>query len=321
MNLSLALSVKDSDIAIESEPHSSHSSCAFPGICVLPSGRWLVSCRAAPEKLPTRGQHVLLSHSDDEGATWSVPFAPFSPLEVNNKPGLFRSASLTALGGDEIIAVLCWVDHSDADADFFNEETQGLLDTRIFLSRSRDGGISWSTPRLIDTTPYNVPTPLTGPILLLPNGEWMLQFELNKPYYDESEWQHSSIVMLSRDQGITWPEHAVSSHDPANKIFYWDQRPGNAPDGKMLDLFWTYDNAEAKYLNIHARESLDNGRTWSEIWDTGVPGQPAPPQFLKDGRIAMVYVDIEAQPMIKMRLSEYGVKSCPSQSEVTLFYL
>src|SRR4030042_1085839 len=68
----------------------------------------------------------------------------------------------TALGADKVLAALCWVDHSDPALPFFNEETEGLLDTRIFLSLSKDGGETWSAPRLIDTSPYKVPTPLTG---------------------------------------------------------------------------------------------------------------------------------------------------------------
>ena len=56
------------------------------------------------------------------------------------------------------------------------------------------------------------------------------------------------------------------------------------PDGRLLDLFWTYDNHVAAYLNIHARASADGGRTWSALWDTGVPGQPAPVAPRRDTR-------------------------------------
>ena len=36
-------------------------------------------------------------------------------------------------------------------------------------------------------------------------------------------------------------------------------------DGRILDLFWTYDNTVSIYLNIHARESRDAGQTWAEL--------------------------------------------------------
>ncbi len=108
-------------------------------------------------------------------------------------------------------------------------------------------------------------------------------------------------MMFSKDGGKTWLEHIITSSDPENRIFYWDQRPGVLADGSILDLFWTYDNHKAKYLNIHARESRDAGRTWSQLWDTGVPGQPAPVVSLGNAQLAMVYVDRTRAPAIRCR--------------------
>ncbi len=308
-------------IVFAGEPQTERSSMAFAGICVLDSGRWLASCRAAPQKTPTRGQHVLLSHSDDEGHSWSTPRAPFTPPQIVGKPGLFRGAYLTSLGNDEVLATILWVDFSDPDADFFNEETQGLLDTRIFFSRSSDGGQSWTSPRLMDTSPFDVPTAATGPVLIGKNKEWICQFETNKHYNDLSEWRHSSVLMFSRDEGATWTEYSRPSLVGDDCIFYWDQRPSVAPDGGILDLFWTYDNANAKYLNIHARESKDAGRSWSEYWDTGVTGQPAPAVFLADGRIVMPYVDRSGEPILKLRVSWDNGQTWPESSETALYRL
>jgi hypothetical protein len=94
---------------------------------------------------------------------------------------------------------------------------------------------------------------------------------------------------------------------------------GTAPsDGRVLDLFWTVDRKEAVYRNIHARESLDHGRTWSPIWDTGVPGQPAPAVPLSDGSLAMVYVDRSGAPEIKMRVSHDRGRTWLADSEIVL---
>ena len=311
--------IMDRGTVFSGEPDTDHQSCAFPGICVLPSGRWIGSCRAAPEKIGTLGQHAMLTWSDDEGESWRAPMAPFTPPCVDGKPGLFRGAQLTALGGARVLATLCWVDHSDPSLAFFNEETEGLLDTRIFMATSEDEGATWSKPALVDTSPFNIPTAITGPTLLLPNGDWACQFELNKHYYDTSLWRHSSVLLFSKDEGKSWPEHVIASNDPKNRIFYWDQRPGVLADGSVLDLFWTYDNQLAGYLNIHARRSPDNGRTWSAIWDAGLPGQPASPVSLPDGRIAMVYVDRTGAPVIKLRVSEDGGRTWPDETEIVLY--
>jgi hypothetical protein len=313
----MSLKIVGKGIVVRGEPGTDRQSCAFSQVAVLPTGRWLVSWRTAPTKGGNAGQRVLFSFSDDEGRTWSAPAAPFVPPTVSGSPGRFRALAFTALGGSRALATLLWVDDSDPSLPYFNEQTEGLLDSRILFAESADGGRTWSPPTLMDTSPFNVPTPITGPVLRLPDGEWICQFETNKPYFDTAKWVHSSVMMFSRDGGRTWPRHSVVTRHPT--IFYWDQRPQVLAEGRILDLFWTYDNAAACYLNIHARESRDTGRTWSELWDTGVPGQPAPAVELPDGRLLMVYVDRTSAPAIRARISRDGGRTWPADTQFSIY--
>jgi hypothetical protein len=314
----LVFSIVNKGIVFAGAKGSDVQSAVFPGVCVLPGGRWICAFRAAPEKQGTVGHKALITWSDDEGQSWREPVEPFAPPAIEGKPGICRSAQLTSLGGGEVLAAICWVDHSDPKLPFFNEETEGLLDTRILLARSEDEGETWSEPVPVDTSPFNVPTPITGPILQLRNDDLACQFETNKHYLDTSPWRHESVLMFSSDGGRTWPEHSVVTSDPDRRFFYWDQRPAVLADGTVLDLFWTFDRDEALYRNIHARRSTDHGRAWSELWDTGVPGQPAPPVSLPDGTIAMVYVDRTAAPVIKARASSDGGRAWPEETETAL---
>lgn len=303
---------------VAGEQGTALQSCTFPQVCVLPSGRWLCGYRTAPHKAAVAGQRVLLIHSDDEGCSWSRPVEPFTPPSIEGKPGVFRCVAATSLGGRKVLATLCWVDCSHPSLPFFNEDTEGLLDTRIFLARSEDNGDTWSQPEPVNTAPFNCPTPITGPALVLANGDLACQFELNKPYYDPTAWRHASVLMFSRDGGETWQEHTIVNSDPENRLFFWDQRPGVLPEGRILDLFWTFDRKRATYRNIHACESNDHGRTWSAMWDTGLAGQPAPPVPLADGSLGMVYVDRNGSPQIKMRSSSDGGRTWPEVSEILI---
>ncbi len=311
--------IENSGTVFEGVTGSEQQSMTFPVPCVTGSGRWLCSFRAAPSKGRCAGQRTLLTWSDDAGRTWSEPTEPFPPAIVDGKPGLIRFAALTALEDDYLFAVVSWVDHSNPDAPYFNDTTEGLLDTRILTSVSKDGGRTWSPLRVMDTSPYDVPTPLTGPVLILPGGEWACQFELNKPYHDPAPWRHASVMMFSSDRGQTWPRHTVVTQDPDNRIFYWDQRPAVLADGRILDLFWTFDREDASYLNIHARDSIDCGRTWSLVWDTGVPGQPAPVFQLQDGALAMAHVDRTEAPAIKIRRSTDGGRTWPDEGALVVY--
>lgn len=302
-----------------SQHGTDRQSCAFPSVCVTPGGRWLCSFRASPTKAEMRGQRTLVTWSDDRGQSWRDPFEPFTPSDIEGKPGLFRAAALGAMDADTVAASIYWVDYSVPGRPFFNEETEGLLDSRIFLSTSHDAGTTWSPPLLVDTSPFRMPTPITGPPLQLPSGEWALQFELNKHYYDPEPWRHASVLMYSPDSGRTWPRHSVVSQDPSNRVFYWDQRPSVLPGGRLLDVFWTFDRETSSYLTIHATESLDNGLTWTPAWDTGVPGQPAPVFALADGSLAMTYVDRTAAPRICVRRSLDGGRSWPNAEDLVLY--
>ncbi|MCP4644161.1 MAG: exo-alpha-sialidase [bacterium] len=291
---------------------------SFPSLAVLPSGRCLCIFRAAPIKENVDQQTPCLTYSDDEGRTWTPPTQPWPHIDVDGRKGRLRCGGLTPLGGDRLLAVVMWVDATVPDRPFFNPETEGLLDCRTFLSTSEDAGATWSDLRLVDTTPYPSPAPITGPVLAFPDGELALQFELNKPWDDTSTWRHSSILMFSTDEGQSFPRHTVAANDPDNRHFYWDQRPTILPDGTMLNVFWTYDTQAATYLNIHARTSDDRGQTWSPLYDTGAPGQAAQPIALPDGRVVMAYMDRDGSPALRLRVSSDRGQTWPESTELTL---
>lgn len=311
--------IEHSGIVFTGAPGGDRQSATFPIPCVGRTGRWFCTFRAAPSKGRCAGQRVLLTWSDDRGVSWTEPFEPFGSAQVDGRPGLTRVGGLTALDDERLFAVVNWVDFSDPEAPYFNEDTEGLLDSRIFTTHSEDGGRTWSPLLLMDTSPYRMPTPLTGPVLQLPGGELACQFELNKHYNDPEPWRHASVIMFSADGGRTWPRHTVVTQDPANRIFYWDQRAAVLPDGRILDLFWTFDRERATYRNIHARESIDGGRSWSPLWDTGVPGQPAPVFPLSDGSLAMAYVDRTDAPAIRITRSTDGGHGWSDDESLTVY--
>jgi len=309
----------NSGIVFSGPPKSDGSSATFPLPCVSATGRWLCAFRAAPSKQRNAGQRVLLTWSDDQGRSWQDPIEPFKPTTVDGKLGRMRFAGLTGLDSGRLLAAINWVEHTDPELPYFNEATEGLLDTRIFLSTSDDDGASWSPLRRMDTAPFPPPTPLTGPILSLPTGELAIQFELNKPYTDPNPWQHASVLMFSMDGGQTWPRHCIIAQDPANRIFYWDQRPSVLPDGHLFNIFWTFDREAAAYRNIHACESWDGGRIWSEPRDTGIPGQPGPVFPLGDGTLAMPCVDRTGPPAIKVHRSRNGGRTWLPEDALLLY--
>ena len=289
-----------------------------PIIVVMPDGRWLCSFRTTHKKGEGDGL-VSLTWSDDEGRSWSEPTRPLVAPQVDGRRGDFRAIKMTLLEDGNLLAAIKWVDRSDPERKLFSSTDSGVQGGRFFLSHSSDSGATWSEPRQLP--PFEFDESVTGPtapLSRLANGDLAFPIELSKPQGDDSPSRHFAAIMYSPDEGRTWPEHAIVAHDPSHRIFYWDHRPVVLSNGNLLDLFWTFDTREGVYLNMHASRSADHGRTWSPIWDTGLPGQAGPPQCLRDGRIALVYVDHTDAPTIVLRVSEDDGASWPQETERTL---
>lgn len=299
-------------------PAGTDYQCAtVPVIVVTPGGRWLCSLRTAPNKSAGDGL-VLLTWSDDEGKSWNEPKQVLVAPELGGRRGDFRGIKMTLLEDGLLLAAIKWVDRSDPDRTLFSASDSGVQGGRFFLSKSLDSGETWSEPRQL--SPFEFDESVTGPtapLLRLANGDLAFPIELSKPQGDDSPSRHFAAMMYSPDEGETWPDHAIIAHDPSHRMFYWDHRPVVLADGSLLNLFWTFDNQEGIYLNMHASRSTDHGRTWSALWDTGLPGQAGPPLCLRDDRVALVYVDRTTAPAIKFRISDDDGATC--RTELTLY--
>ena len=121
----------------------------------------------------------------------------------------------------------------------------------------------------MDTDPVHDPLPLTDPPLVLADGTILCQFEINKHEWDDAPWVHKSACIYSSDSAKTWENVVKITEKPG--MYYWDQRPNVLIDGKtVVNFFWTFDGMRKQCLNVHGRESRDGGRTWGELWDTGI---------------------------------------------------
>lgn len=273
----------------------------FPAFEVLPSGRWLAACRVAEKKTDSKHKQVLMTWSDDQGRTWVPVFEPVVLPDIQGIPGQAQSTYFLALGGNSVLMVINWVDASRPDLPYYDPVDESLKDTRIFYSCSEDGGESWSSPLLMDTTSLGGPVPLTGPPIRLGDGSILCQFEINKYKGDSSKWIHRSAMIRSEDDGKTWGNPVLVTAIP--DMYYWDQRPNVLNDGlSIINFFWTLDGKKNEYVNIHQSLSEDGGRTWSLPKDTGIYGQPGRPVQLEDGRIATIEINRVAAPAITVRI-------------------
>lgn len=285
-------------------------SATFQDVCVLPSGRILVSWRGGPQKGPiNRGENGYYSISDDGGKTWTQPKAPFGTLKIDGGEGRARGFQLLSLGDNKVFGVMSLVEEIGEDLPYFNEKTEAIKNTQLYTFFSEDGGETFSEPqRIAMKSKYQgLSCVLTSPPLLLKDGRIMVNFEVYKTYYDEGPFSHHAACIFSADGGKTWGEEVTISE--AGDIYPWDHRAGELEEGHLVDYIWTFDRRINDYLNIHMTESFDGGYTWSKLIDVGLPGQAGNPVQLKDGRVALPYFDRTGVPTLKLAFSEDGGKT------------
>lgn len=282
------------------------SSCCFPAVCQLHDGTLLASFRSAAEKGPyNRGEQARVCISRDNGKTWSQPEAMLLPPEVNGRPTTLRVLYFTEVTPGHLLAVANAVDATMENLPYYNEQTEGLKDTYLVVSHSHDSGKTWEPFQRVQVqTFYDMPLPLTGAPFHTADGRIGIQFEVNKPYYETAYWVHHSCAVYSSDGGQTWGDEVVITDSPT--VYYWDQRIDALQDGRVVDIFWTFDRDKGDYINIHLCQSTDGGRTFGQLIDTGLVGQPGNVVDGKDGKLLAVYINRDAAPVIRLAESADG---------------
>src|SRR5690606_17886301 len=142
----------------------------FPAFEKLPSRRWLAGFKAGEKKKDAVQQQAYMTWSEDQGRSWAKPYVPVSLPPIDGVPGYCSSLYFLALGEAHVLMVLNWVDKSDPVAPYYDPETEGLKDTRIFYCFSDDDGLTWTNPLLMDTHSAGGPVPLTGPPFHVKDG-------------------------------------------------------------------------------------------------------------------------------------------------------
>ena len=312
------MEIVDSGKIFIGRPNSEFAKTCFPYVAQLSNGDLLASFQVASVKNGIDSK-AMLARSIDGGKTWTEPVAPFNPI-LNGRQGSLHIAYVSELEPCKLVASILWCDHfNDKMLEFFNPTTGGLLPTEACLSFSQDNGKTWSELKNIPKgTLDGTPTPIMGPVHRLDNGMLICPFETSKEYNDAGTWRHKAAYFISYNNGQTWPEHKVVAHDPKCRIYFWDHRMANLGQGRLVDLFWAFDTAENKELNVYMSQSDDYGTTWSDPAQTDLVGQPWPIPIEGD-TFAVVAVDRNCSQTIKLYLTNNCGESFDATESLTIY--
>lgn len=227
----------------------------IPGIEVLPSGRIVAVADKridSNKDLPGRID-VVARYSDDNGKTWS----PQIPVMTNDQGGGYGDPCIIYDRKEKALVVIA-------------THGRGLWDegdlpspARITVSRSTDGGETWSAPADITDQFYGKPgsnAPIEGLTAFATSGRGLqtkdgrLMFALISRR-GEKKWEPLDVFCIySDDGGRTWTSsgHPIDTDGDETKFV-------QLPDGRVMASVRTRQQHQGRKFSY----SSDGGRTWT----------------------------------------------------------
>jgi hypothetical protein len=238
----------------------------------LQDGRIAVVLRGGGGHLTIHGRLDMI-FSSDEGKTWTKPtLVVDSPIDDRN-PALGQA-------DDGTLVVGFWKTATYDEQDHYDPK---LVDKErsTWVTRSKDGGKTWSEPTEIDTADIGIGSPF-GRMLTLPDGAMLMAiYGFGQRSAGEKipfERLHS-YVYRSTDRGQTWSR--ISEIGPGKQQLS-ETSLLRLPDGKILAVMRTRGD------EMFQAESTDDGRTWTPIQSLAPAGAlPGDLALLPDGRVLL----------------------------------
>ncbi|MDD5599499.1 MAG: sialidase family protein [Victivallaceae bacterium] len=279
------------------KPYLRSRQAMHPSLACLNNGELLCAYNVG-EAVENPDQATYISRSTDGGATWQPAGPVISELKTNPAAYTVRisklSSDLIAMGGRYF--------QNDPDEGILNRENLGVVPMELLLVRQENGEHSWQHPQIV--TP-----PLVGPgfevchsVIELRDGTWLWPTSTWRGWNGELPNGHKGLVLISRDQGKTWPEYTVT-FDGGHDLIYWEQSVFELND-KLIAIAWCYDPVKQCNLPNRYVVSNDNGMSFSETRELGVEGQTCKALAFDNDLVLLAYRRCD-KPGLWLNLSRF----------------
>lgn len=179
-----------------------------------------------------------------------------------------------------------------------------------YITRSNDGGQSWSQPEPVNAWPMRHIGIWDNPVEL-EDGTLLVAVYGHEP--------SRSALLWSDDRGFSWYYYGTIAYDPAGIHLFYEPGITITPDGRLVALsrqHYEIIRCSPPGGYLFFSESDDGGASWTRFKRTGIWGYPADLVKLNDGRILSVYGHRKDPMSVKIALSEDGRTWNQSDSEI-----
>jgi sialidase-1 len=282
----------------------------FPGVIRLADGR-LLAMFSMGQAFDAADMRSFVSFSDDDGASWSVPWRL---NEREATPQEQESFKPIQLGDGTLLATGYVFERPDPLQPIVDPVTLALPKLVPKMSVSDDGGGSWSPPEPIRLQ-GEPPLEMSGPATQLPSGRIIAA---TSPFHLRPTG-HSGWIVASDDSGRSWFKLSEFYRAPGSDVHAWECRLAAWGEGRVAVLWWAYDHTRGVNLNNHIAFSWDGGATFGPAVDTGVPGQSSNLIHLDGETLLTIHAQREEDAGLVVRRVDVAGDRFDIREELELF--
>lgn len=266
------------DVALSPNLAAGHSQtvCAFPLSARLADDAVICTYRQGATKHSHDGA-LLMQRSQDGGRTWSTPQTIADGLNATPTQTVVTGGLCQTPGG-ALLASFGSIEGLPPNVYPFGPGGE-QYPLRFFLTRSEDGGATWSAPWQPDLHPLGR-VGVTGPPFVAANGAVCVPIECRIP-----SGVNATALIISHDDGRTFAPPLMVAGDDTGRLNLCDARFDLLPDGRIIALLWTFLQENERTIEVHRTFSADHGHTWSTAEPLGFVGQITAPLVLPDGLV------------------------------------
>jgi hypothetical protein len=252
---------------------------AWPGAAIAANGDLVVAYKEGSTHHLVDDEVAFVTRSSDGGRTWERRAVAGLPGH-----GYWTAHGLTCLSNGDLLLRINFGRHGDRTP----ENPRGRW-SRGVMTRSSDHGRQWLAFGPVADLP-----PLDPRMHLSYGRSWELSnSRIIAPFYgmprgSTDSSARSVAIAYSSDGGLTWGDSVVvHDHHKDPSLCCSETDLLKLPDGRLMAM----SRANAK-LSLYRAFSEDEGRTWSALEPTGLPGQCPAVLMLQSGNVLCLYRDI-----------------------------
>jgi BNR repeat-like domain len=233
--------------------------------------------------------HTVVARSMEAGRTWSLQ----GPLLQNPPPRTSHTVRIRRLADGSLIGFGGSFHRDDPEEGLLNRLTSGFVPTDLFLTRSTDGGHTWSAAQSLVPPLESPGWEICHPPLELRDGRWLIPAATWRGWNGENPAGEQTVALLSDDRGETWPSYGKIFDGRKTGRSHLEVSVSQLHDGRLLAVTWVHDLATGKNFPSEYALSESRGELFSAPKPTGFNAQTCKLIELRNGLLFCAFRDQE----------------------------